>query len=146
MRPDIGYPFGGSHKEVPVSRNTPVTPPGWAIAAGGLLLIVLSSLGPGSETALAQLNLQVFQKEGVSEEQQSKDRHECHLWVTGKSDAERPPAMAGEVAPEPPWLLPRRGEVERKKREEMEAWKHRTRYLRAVRECLESRGYRLVEH
>jgi hypothetical protein len=68
---------------------------GWAIV--GLVLC-------GAGTALAQGDLIIYPKKGQSQEQQSKDRYECHAWAVKETgfDPSAPPPTADVSAPPPP--------------------------------------------
>ena len=110
---------------------------GMALAASVLLL---SGLATG--TALAQLDLSVFQKEGVSEEQQSKDRYECHRTAVMKTDFD--PGVR------PPDDTPRGMTSQEKKvfkAEQSVEWrKQQVRYNEALSSCMQKRGYTVADH
>ena len=73
----------------------------------GLAIVVLSTWIPA--LSLAQSQLFIYPQQGQSEEQQSKDRFECHNWAVQQSgfDPTTPPPMAA------PQQSPRGGEVVR---------------------------------
>ncbi len=113
----------------------------WMPARIILVASVMIGIGLWAEVASAQLDLSVFQKEGASEAQQSKDRYECHQFAvreTGVDPAVRP---ANDYSP-----------MRRKEKEEMEAeqdveWrKEQIKYMDALKKCMLNRGYRLEEH
>ena len=64
----------------------------------GFAIVVLSTLIPA--LSLAQSQLYIYPQQGQSEEQQSKDRFECHNWAVQQSgfNPTNPPPMA---APQP---------------------------------------------
>lgn len=112
------------------------------VAAGVALLtsaLVCAALAVG--IALAQLDLSVFQKEGTSEEQQSKDRYDCHRTAVEKTGFD--PAV-----PPPDDIPPMRAkeESELKARQAVERRKQQVLYNEALRNCMEKRGYTIAEH
>ena len=66
-------------------------------------------------------DLFIYPKNGQSEEQQSKDRYECHTWATSQSGFDPTQPMGGV--------------------DESQAASKRADYLRAQTACLEARGY-----
>ena len=79
---------------------------GFVIAGIVLLAIALIFAGSWATVALAQLDLSVFQKEGASEEQQSKDRYDCHRLAIQRTEfdpgvAPRPAVRASQSLPRP---------------------------------------------
>jgi hypothetical protein len=81
---------------------------------------------PESETSTtqpagAQSDLFIYPKNGQSEEQQSKDRYECHSWASTQSGFDPTQPMGGV--------------------DESQASSKRADYLRAQTACLEARGY-----
>ena len=71
--------------------------------------------------AAAQSDLFIYPKNGQSEEQQGRDRYECHSWASGQSGFD-PTQPSGGVA-------------------EGQASSKRADYQRAMQACLEARGY-----
>jgi len=55
--------------------------------------------GPGAGMVLAQGDLFIYPKEGQSEEQQKKDRYECHLWAAEQTGFD-PTAPVESSAPQ----------------------------------------------
>ena len=75
---------------------------------------------PSAEKAIEQATkerLYVYPKQGQSEEQQAKDRYECHRWAVSESDVD--PTME----------------------EQDYSDKEKRDYKRAIAACLEGRGY-----
>lgn len=106
-----------------------------------LVACLLTSSGPSVQRALAQLDLSVFQKEGASEEEQSKDRYECHRFavqVTGFDPAVRPPDVSPPMRP--------KDEAELKAHQAVERRKQQMKYNDALSQCMKGRGYTIVEH
>jgi hypothetical protein len=106
-----------------------------------LLTCLLASAVFAASAALAQLDLSVFQKEGVGEEQQSKDRYECHRLAverTGFDPAIRPPDDA------PPMRVEEKKEWEA--RQAVEWRKQQLQYSDALKRCMKGRGYTIAEH
>ncbi len=66
-------------------------------------------------------DLFLYPKDGQSDEQQAKDRYECHSWASGQSGFD-PTQAAGGVQP-------------------ADAASKRADYLRAMTACLDARGY-----
>ncbi len=106
-----------------------------------LLMCLLIGAGVSAPVAFAQLDLSVFQKEGVGEEQQSKDRYECHRLAverTGFDPAIRPPDDNPPMRPEEKKELEARQSVE---------WrKQHIKYNDALKRCMKSRGYTIADH
>lgn len=114
----------------------------WRTVSFGTLLacaLLLACLPFG--IALAQLDLSVFQKEGASEEEQSKDRHECHrvaVQRTGFDPSIRPPDDFPPMRP---------GEKAELQAQQAVEWrKQHVQYNQALSSCMERRGYRIAEH
>ncbi|HEY1283457.1 MAG TPA: DUF6515 family protein [Steroidobacteraceae bacterium] len=76
---------------------------------------------PPPAAAAAQSDLFIYPKNGQSEEQQGRDRYECHSWASGQSGFD-PTQPSGGVA-------------------EAQASAKRADYQRAMQACLEARGY-----
>jgi len=116
-----------------------------ALAAGVFLVAALVLPGPGMGGAPGQTDLTVFRKDGASEAQQSQDRSECHLQAVHKVGM-TPAEIAGKpLPPDPSAERSLRGASQQKQVDQVERWKLRTEYNRAVRACLEKRGYVLHE-
>lgn len=114
---------------------------GWRLA--GIVLVASALAGAGSRAAvsLAQLDLSVFQKEGVGEEQQSKDRFECHRRAvrrTGFDPSIRPSEDYPPMRPAE--------EAEVKARQAVEWRKEQLKYNDALNRCMKERGYTIVDH
>ncbi len=106
-----------------------------------LLTFSLASVGFLVSVAFAQLDLSVFQKEGVGEEQQSKDRYECHrraIQRTGFDPSIRPPDDTPPMRPEEKKELEVRQAVEWRKQQ--------LQYNDVLQRCMTSRGYHIVDH
>jgi len=71
--------------------------------------------------AAAQSDLFIYPKNGQSEDQQGRDRYECHSWASGQSGFD-PTQPSGGVS-------------------EAQASAKRADYQRAMQACLEARGY-----
>jgi hypothetical protein len=71
--------------------------------------------------APASDDLYIYPKNGQNEDQQAKDRYECHAWASGQSGFD-PTKSGGGVAPQ-------------------DANNMRSEYNRAMTACLEGRGY-----
>jgi len=128
---------------VPGKTDTPAGR--MAVAAVFLLTWALFVTGPSVTVSLAQTDLSVFQKEGVDKAQKSLDRYECHLQALLTAGT---PPESSPSAPDPPLPIKERsfrGQKVMKEQEKMEEWKKQTYYNRAVRSCLEDRGYRVIE-
>ncbi|MGW8321967.1 MAG: hypothetical protein ACWGSD_10485 [Thermodesulfobacteriota bacterium] len=122
-------------------RRTKQTTTGWKLAGGILLASVLFCVGWWGEVALAQLDLSVFQKEGASEEEQSKDRFECHTRAvqrTGFDPAIRPPDDL------PPMRSKEKKEIEAQ--QSVEWRKQQLQYNDALKRCMTERGYTIIDH
>lgn len=74
-----------------------------------------------TESGTAANDLFIYPKQGQSEEQQSKDRYECHSWASNQTGFD-PTQPSGGVA-------------------ESQAQGKRADYQRAMTACLEARGY-----
>ena len=88
-----------------------------------------------------QLDLSVFQKEGASQEQESKDRYECHTRAvqrTGFDPAIRPPDDAPPMRPE--------DEKELKALKAVEWRKQQLGYNDVLKRCMKSHGYAIADH
>ena len=111
------------------------------VAVGVLLTCALVSVGPSAQRVLAQLDLSVFQKEGASEEQQSKDRYECHRVAVQRTGFD--PAI-----PPPDDYPPVRSEekAELKAQQAVEWRKQQLQYNEALSSCMKRRGYTLADH
>lgn len=109
-----------------------------------LLSAALLLPGPCVTGARAQADLSVFRKEGADEAQMSRDRHDCHLQAVreGEDPARGPDPTAPPVAVTE---RSRQGQKVLKEQGKMDRWKQQTRYNRAVRSCLEARGYRVAD-
>ncbi len=119
---------------------------GLTIAGSVLLFSVLVLFGPSATVVLAQSDLTVFQKEGATDEQQSHDRPECHLRAIKETGFD-PAAPAEAMAPPPPSRdHPIRTPAELEKHLQAQRWKQRTKFNRALKACLEARGYAIIEH
>ena len=114
----------------------------WIPAGMSLFVSALFCIGLTAGTVLAQLDLSVFQKEGVSEEQQSKDRYECHGSAVMKTDFDpsvRPPSDT------PPGMTTEEKKVF--KAEQSVEWrKQQVRYNEALSTCMQKRGYTVADH
>jgi len=72
-------------------------------STGLLPVLILATLGLAvwvAGPALAQSDLFIYPKKGQSEEQQSKDRFECHTWAVKQTGFD--PTTASVAAPPPP--------------------------------------------
>jgi hypothetical protein len=76
---------------------------------------------PATTEAPPSDDLFVYPQSGQSEEQQSKDRYECHKWAAGQSGFD-PTQSGGGMPPD-------------------QSGAARDNYQRAMRACLEGRGY-----
>jgi len=114
----------------------------WGLTGMTLLVSAMLCTGLTAGTVLAQLDLSVFQKEGVSEEQQSKDRYECHRSAVMKTDFDpgvRPPDDT------PPGMTSQEKKVF--KAEQSVEWrKEQARYNEALSSCMQKRGYKVADH
>jgi uncharacterized protein DUF6515 len=80
-----------------------------------------SSAGAAPAPASSQADLFIYPKNGQSEEQQSKDRYECHSWASSQSGFDPTQPLGGV--------------------DESQASAKRADYQRAQTACLEARGY-----
>lgn len=80
-----------------------------------------ANVSAGSAPAGASSDLFIYPKNGQSEEQQGKDRYECHSWASGQSGFDPTQPLGG---------VP-----------ESQAQSKRDDYQRAMTACLEARGY-----
>jgi hypothetical protein len=111
------------------------------MVVGVLLMSALLLFGSTVRDVPAQLDLSVFQKEGVSEEEQSKDRYECHTHAvqrTGFDPAVRPPDDAPPMSGKEKSVYRANQSVEWRKQQ--------LRYNDALKRCMTERGYRIDEH
>lgn len=90
-------------------------------ANSGYVVVEAPQNGNYSQPVQPQEELYVYPMKGQSEEQQATDRYECHHWAVGQTnfDPTQPPSNLS-----PDDFAQRRAE-----------------YLRAMRACLEGRGY-----
>jgi hypothetical protein len=111
------------------------------VSVGVLLTCALILAGPTAQRALAQLDLSVFQKEGTSEEEQSKDRFECHRIAVQRTGVD--PAI-----PPPDDHPPMRSEEKAglKAKQAVEWRKQKLQYNEALRNCMKRRGYTIADH
>jgi hypothetical protein len=67
-----------------------------------LLSSILFLFGPAVRTADAQDNLYIYPKNGQSDEQQKKDRYECHMWAVQQTgfDPTAPQQSTASSAPQ----------------------------------------------
>lgn len=124
-----------------MSRRMKKDATGWRLAGIVLLVSALVHVGLWAGVALAQLDLSVFQKEGAGEEEQSKDRFECHrraVQRTGFDPAIRPQEDL------PPMRSEERKELEAQ--ESVERRKQQLLYNDALRRCMAERGYTIRDH
>jgi hypothetical protein len=115
---------------------------GSAIGRTVLLAIALILSGTWVTVALAQLDLSVFQKEGASEEQKSKDRYECHRLAILRTEFD-------PGAPPPKDTPPGLGREEKaafKAQQSVEWRKGQVKYNEALSSCMKKRGYTMVDH
>jgi hypothetical protein len=124
-----------------VSLETKVKRRRLVVAGSALLTCALLLTGSSAQRVLAQLDLSVFQKEGASEEQQSKDRFECHRVAVQRTGFD--PAI-----PPPDDYPPMRAEekAELKAKQAVEWRKQQLQYNEALRNCMKRRGYTLADH
>ena len=114
-------------------------------AASVEIALLVSSLilaGSWVTVSLAQLDLSVFQKEGTSEEQKSKDRYECHRLAVQRTEFDpgvRPP-------PDTPPRLTREEKAAFRAQQNVEWRKGQVKYSEALNSCMEKRGYTVVDH
>jgi hypothetical protein len=115
---------------------------GPVIAGIVLLASALILAGSWGTVALAQLDLSVFQKEGTSEEQQSKDRYDCHRLAVQRTEFD-----PGAPAPtDTPPGLSREEKAAFKAQQSVEWRKGQVKYNEALSSCMEKRGYTMVDH
>jgi hypothetical protein len=111
------------------------------VCLGPLLACAILLVGWPFRGAHAQFDLSVFQKKGVSEEEQSKDRYECHrvaVQRTGFDPSVRPPDDL------PPMRPKEKAELQA---QQAVGWrKQQAQYNQALRSCMEGRGYSIAEH
>ncbi len=115
---------------------------GWKLAGIVLLASTLVCVGSCRTAPSSQLDLSVFQKEGGGEEQQSKDRYECHrraVQRTGFDPAIRPPDDA-------PPMMRSEEKAEFKAQQAVEWRKQQLKYNDALKRGMEERGYTIVDH
>jgi hypothetical protein len=110
--------------------------------AGMLLLVsVMACVDLSARVVTAQLDLSVFQKEGASEEEQSKDRYECHRLAvqrTGFDPGIQPPDD------HPPMRREEKAELEAQ--QAVEWRKQQMQYSEALKRCMVNRGYTIAAH
>ena len=123
-------------------RRTKQASTGEVVAGIVVFASTLFFAGPWARPVFAQLDLSVFQKEGTSEEQKSKDRYECHRLAVESTDFDpgvRPPADT------PPGLT--RDEKAAFSAEQSVEWrKGQLEYNEALSSCMAKRGYTLIDH
>ncbi len=75
----------------------------WESSAGGYVVVAGPTLPPPSDLAVANVDYNVFiyPKDEQDEDQQSKDRFECHTWAARKSgfDPSVPKSTAADASP-----------------------------------------------
>ena len=101
----------------------------------------LIGIGWPATVAVAQLDLSVFQKQDTSEEQQSKDRYDCHrnaVQLSGFDPGIRP------EDDDPPMMPEERAEL--KARRAVERRKQQLKYNDALKRCMKNRGYAIADH
>ena len=106
-----------------------------------LLMSTLVCVGSCRKAPSSQLDLSVFQKEGASQEQESKDRFECHIRAvqrTGFDPAVRPPDDTSQMRAEEKRELKAQQSVERRKQQ--------LKYNEALQRCMAERGYTIIDH
>jgi len=106
-----------------------------------LLASTLVCVGSCRKAPSSQLDLSVFQKEGASQEQESKDRFECHTRAvqrTGFDPAIRPPEDTSPMRAEEKKELEAQQSVERRKQQ--------LKYTEALQRCMTERGYTIIDH
>lgn len=115
----------------------------WRAASVGVLLtFTLVCVGSCRKAPSTQLDLSVFQKAGASQEQESKDRYECHTRAvqrTGFDPAIRPPDD-----PSPMMSVQERRELEAE--QFVERRKQRMLYDDVLKRCMTERGYTIIDH
>jgi hypothetical protein len=125
-----------------VLRRTKQAETGSVIAGIVLLTSALILAGPWVTVALAQLDLSVFQKEGASEEQQSKDRYDCHRLAIQRTEFDPGGAPPADTPPR----LSREEKAAFKAEQAVEWRKGQVKYNEALSSCMEKRGYTMVDH
>ena len=114
----------------------------WRVASvGALLVFTLVCVGSCRKTPSTQLDLSVFQKVGASQEQESKDRFECHTRAvqrTGFDPAIRPPDDPSPMRAQEKKELEAQQFVERRKQQML--------YDDALKRCMTERGYTIMDH
>ena len=114
----------------------------WRVASvGALLAFTVVCIGSCSKAPRTQLDLSVFQKAGASQEQESKDRFECHTRAvqrTGFDPAIRPPEDTSPMRAEEKKELEAQQFVERRKQQMV--------YDEALKRCMTERGYTIIDH
>ena len=114
---------------------------GRRLAGVVLLLFTLVCVGSCRKAPSTQLDLSVFQKAGASQEQESKDRFECHTRAvqrTGFDPAIRPPEDTSPMRAEEKNELKAQQAVERRKQQ--------LKYNEALQRCMAERGYTIIDH
>jgi hypothetical protein len=114
---------------------------GWQLAGMLLLVSALFCVGSCRKAPSTQLDLSVFQKEGVGKEQESKDRFECHTRAvqrTGFDPAMHPPDDTSPMRAEEKRVLEAEQFVERRKQQQL--------YDDALKRCMTERGYTIIDH
>ena len=112
-----------------------------AASVGALLAFTLVCVGSCRKAPPMQLDLSVFQKEGASQEQESKDRYECHTRAvqrTGFDPAIRPPDDPSQMRAQEKRELEAEQFVERRKQQML--------YDDALKRCMTERGYTIIDH
>jgi|GEM_PF-3204494 len=114
----------------------------WRVASVCALLgFAVVCIGSCSKAPRTQLDLSVFQKAGASQEQESKDRFECHTRAvqrTGFDPAIRPPEDTSPMRAEEKRELEAQQFVERRKQQML--------YDEALKKCMTERGYTIIDH
>jgi hypothetical protein len=122
-------------------RRTKQDTTGWKLAGVVLLASTLVCIGSCRKGPSSQLDLSVFQKEGVGEEQESKDRFECHrraVQRTGFDPAVRPPDDTSQMRTQEKKEFEAHQSVERRKQQ--------LKYNEALQKCMAERGYTIIDH
>jgi hypothetical protein len=114
---------------------------GLTVLFGAVLASALLLQGLPFGIALADLDLSVFQKEGASEEEKSKDRYECHRVAVRKSGFD-----PGVKPPNDSQGGTRAEKAEMQAEQEVERRRQQVKYNQALSSCMERRGYRIAEH
>lgn len=114
---------------------------GRTVVFGNVIACALLLAGLPLGLALADLDLSVFQKEGASEEEQSRDRYECHRVAVQRSGFDPGVRPADDFGARMP------GEkAEMQAEQEVERRKQQVKYNQELVVCMERRGYRITEH